>query len=88
MSDIEKYSGVWQIIVMGDINARTGNLPDAIENTRCMRCDHIPSIDILDSDDGFNARCSQDNHSRMCKYCHSLIGMYISTELKMPTVGF
>ncbi len=71
---------------MGDISARTGT--DAIENTRCMTCDHIPSTDVLDSDDGFSARYPQGNHCRMCKYGHSLIDMYISTELKMPTVGF
>ncbi len=78
-SDIEKFKESGQVIVMGDFNARTGNLCDLVVNDKC---ENVPELKSLNSDDGVNSRISQDSSGRVCRYGTCLIKMCVSTDLK------
>ncbi len=80
MGEIEKYSNTGNLIVMGDFNARSSNLSDLLNSNRC---DHIPSMSVLDYDDNFHERFSQDSGKRVCQYGNNLIDLCISTGMEI-----
>ena len=79
-SEIEKYTGQGQIILMGDFNARTSITQDFILDDGIQH-DTLPQDFIYDTD--CSCRYSQDVKIVQCKYGRQLIDLSIASGLKI-----
>ena len=79
-SDIVKYSKLGPIILCGDLNARTKNLPDYIMNDE--KIDHISEENYLYEEDyNIGMRSSQDE--KVCSRGHKLLNLCIAAKLRI-----
>ena len=78
-SEVEKYTGQGQIILMGDFNARTSTTQDFILDDGIQH-DTLPQDFMFDHDCSY--RYSQDLKVAQCKYGKQLIDISISSGFK------
>ncbi len=71
-----------RVILMGDFNARTGNMSDLVASDGCER---VTLLKDIPSDDGISSRRSQDDCGRVFEYEYGirLVDMFISSRLKI-----
>ena len=89
-SDILKYSKMGHVMLCGDLNARTKNLPDFILNDEPLDDEIFPQdeISIYELDNNINVRSSQDD--KVCARGQKLLSLCIAAKLRIlngRTVG-
>ena len=76
--EICKHSSSGQIILMGDFNSRTGNLPDYIQNDDTV---YTPTPDMYLPDDVPKTRFNSD--LKVCEFGHKLLSLCQTSGLRI-----
>ncbi|CAC5358915.1 unnamed protein product [Mytilus coruscus] len=79
--EIATYQDKGQVMILGDFNARTGNLEDFISNNDDDYNDYVPVPEEYESDKIKQSRLSNDN--KFCSRGEELLDMCISSRIRI-----
>ena len=78
-NDIVKFSKKGYVLLSGDLNARTGDIPDTIVNDNEIGCDKSPFYSV---DNDINIRYSQDKNNS-CSRGKRLVDICVASKLRI-----